>query len=154
MTDTTEGQENVAGVEGGGRSSRGPNPDPGGATDEGGLVPPYDDRTGGTETESQAARAESVERQLHGSPADAGEHAETTLDDDYTDSSTASTPGVRRGEEVGGGVADDESGRQHEGYEGPAQRPVGTSDPRDSTGVNPQENITGGPTQPAGDQGG
>jgi hypothetical protein len=47
-----------------------------------------------------------------------------------------------------------EEGREAEGTKGQSERPVGSSDPRDSTGVNPQETVTGGPTQPAGDQGG
>lgn len=36
---------------------------------------------------------------------------------------------------------------------GPADRPVGTSDAEDSTSIDPQE-PQGGPTMPAGDQGG
>jgi hypothetical protein len=47
-----------------------------------------------------------------------------------------------------------EAGREDLGTKGQSDRPVGTSDARDSTGVDPQETVTGGPTQPAGDQGG
>lgn len=93
-----------------------------------------------------------MERQLHGGPADAGERADTTLDDEYTETTPTSTPGVLRGEDAGG--ADAEAGREDVGYEGGADRPVGTSDERASTGVNPQETVTDSPTQPAGDQGG
>ena len=37
---------------------------------------------------------------------------------------------------------------------GPVDRPVDTSEGRDSTGVNVQDPATEGPTMPAGDQGG
>lgn len=130
----------------GGRSSRGPNPDPGGETEAGGLVPPYDDRTTSSgETESQDERAASVARQMEGTP-DAGENSELILDDDLVDESLASTPGVRRGEDVAD--KDNERGRGDKGThspessgddrpEGDVQRPVGTSDARDSTGIDP-----------------
>lgn len=37
---------------------------------------------------------------------------------------------------------------------GPADRPAGTSDPSDSTGVDPQEPQDDAPVLPSGDQGG
>jgi hypothetical protein len=51
MSDTTDdpGRDPEGGnrdVQPGGRASRGPNPQPGGEEEPGGLVPPYDDRTG------------------------------------------------------------------------------------------------------------
>jgi hypothetical protein len=52
------------------------------------------------------------------------------------------------------GATEDEAGREDLGTKGQSERPVGTSTSRDSTGVDPQETVTGGPTQPAGDQGG
>jgi hypothetical protein len=53
------------------------------------------------------------------------------------------------------GATEDEPGRESNiATKGESDRPVGTSEPRDSTGVDPQETVTGGPTQPAGDQGG
>jgi hypothetical protein len=59
----------------------------------------------------------------------------------------------RRGEDI---VEDEgkEPGRVDLGTKGASERPVGTSTARDSTGVDPQEPITGGPAQPTGDQGG
>src|SRR4051794_4797669 len=66
MADETEGRDPTAdkvSAQPGGRSSRGPNPDPGGKQEPGGLVPPYDDRTDGTET-SNEDRAEAARRQL------------------------------------------------------------------------------------------
>ena len=51
----------------GGRSSRGPNADPGGRIEPGGLIPPYEGRvTERGQDEAAAARAASVERQLAG----------------------------------------------------------------------------------------
>jgi hypothetical protein len=58
----------------------------------------------------------------------------------------------RSGEDVA--KQEDEAGREDLGTKGQSERPVGTSTARDSTGVDPQETVTGGPTQPAGDQGG
>jgi hypothetical protein len=59
---------------------------------------------------------------------------------------------TKSGEDVG--ATEDEAGREDLGTKGQSERPVGTSDARDSTGVDPQETVTGSPTQPAGDQGG
>jgi hypothetical protein len=53
------------------------------------------------------------------------------------------------------GATENEPGRESNvDTQGASDRPVGTSESRDSTGVDPQETVTGGPTQPAGDQGG
>jgi hypothetical protein len=49
------------------------------------------------------------------------------------------------------------TGSRDEGFppgQGPADRPVGTSDAGDSTSVDPQESQGDAPTMPAGDQGG
>ena len=60
MTNSDQQSDPEAGepdVQGGGRASRGPNPRPGGDEQPGGLVPPYDDRTGtdsGTDTGSDS----------------------------------------------------------------------------------------------------
>lgn len=59
---------------------------------------------------------------------------------------------TRSGEDVTD--SEQEEGREKTGEEGGAGRPTGTSDPRDSTGVNPQDTITDTPDQPSGDQGG
>lgn len=58
----------------------------------------------------------------------------------------------RRGEDVG--EDEQERGRADEGTTGASERPVGTSDARDSTGVDPQESSDESPTMPTGDQGG
>jgi hypothetical protein len=56
------------------------------------------------------------------------------------------TSTTRRGEDV---VEEDgEDGRHRTGTQGESQRPVGSSTPRDSTGINPQD--TSGPTMPVG----
>jgi hypothetical protein len=60
---------------------------------------------------------------------------------------------TRRGEEVSRQEGKD-AGRTDTGTQGESERPTGTSSARDSTGVNPQEPITGSPNMPAGDQGG
>jgi hypothetical protein len=69
--------------------------------------------------------------------------------------SAVEDPGLsttKSGEETG--ADEDEAGREDLGTKGESERPVGTSTARDSTGVDPKEPITGGPTQIAGDQGG
>lgn len=148
----------------GGRTSRGPNADPGGEVEPGGDIPPYDGRTDAGTSASSNERAESVERQLAdtktgrpgatSSPAD----EQPVRDDEVTDEVPDSPKGVgesinRRGEDV----ADDEgkeAGRDDAGTAGESQRPVGVSDERDSTAVDPQSSQDGAPTAPSGDQGG
>lgn len=165
MAEPTEGRDPESDLDGqpGGRSSRGPNPDPGGEEQPGGLVPPYDDRTSGTETASKQARAESVERQLgdvgpgaHGSTSSPADE-QPVSDEEVTSRTPESAKGVgvsttRRGEDM---VDDDgeEPGRHDEGTD-QAGRPVGTSDERDSSAVAPQDAQGDAPTLPAGDQGG
>ena len=134
-------------VQGGGRSSRGPNPDPGGKVEPGGLVPPYEGRTTGPDSPSSKERAESVKEQLAetktgrpgatASPAD----EQPAREDQVSDETPASPKGVghsetRRGEDI---VEDEgkEPGRHDAGTKGESERPVGTSDERDVTGINP-----------------
>jgi len=167
VADNTEGQTpDTAGknVEPGGRSSRGPNPSPGGEEEPGGLVPPYDDRTDSADTPSGEARAESVERMLADTKdANAGTtetppDEQTVSDAEVTEATPDSPKGVgesttRRGEDI----IDDEGkepGRHDAGTKGPTDRPVGVSDERDSTAVDPQDSQEGAPTTPSGDQGG
>ena len=83
----------------GGGTSRGPNPDPGGEEQPGGLVPPYDDRTTDADDSAQD-RAASVKRQLSNveagadrsdsSPAD----EQPVSDDEVTDQVPDSPKGV------------------------------------------------------------
>lgn len=129
----------------GGRSSRGPNPDPGGKVDPGVPLPPYDDRTGAG-TESNDARKESVERQLAetktgqpgatASPAD----EQPAQESDLSDEGVESPKGVgvshgARGEDIAERDGK-EAGRQDAGTKG-ADRPKGTSDNRDQTSTDP-----------------
>lgn len=168
MEESTEGRDpeggNAPAAQPGGRSSRGPNPSPGGEEQAGGLVPPYEDRASDDTTSSQDDRADSVKRQL--ADTKAGNIGATTSPadeqpvraDEVTDEVPESPKGVgesinRRGEDV---AEDDdkESGRRDTGTKGESQRPTGKSDERDSTAVDPQDSQEGSPTMPSGDQGG
>jgi len=132
------------------------------------TIPPYAGRTTGGEDETSEALRGTVERQMAetktgrpgatASPADespvraeevgggaagAGEQTATS-----TDASTplgVGTSTTRRGEDVVG--EDGEDGRHTTGTQGPTQRPVGESTPRDSTSIDPQG--SDGPTMPA-----
>jgi len=129
----------------GGRSSRGPNPDPGGEVEPGGPLPPYEGRTG-TGSDPNPASAETVERQLAetktgqpgstASPADEQPAQESELSDEGVESPKG--VGVSYGTR-GEDVADrdgKEAGRQDAGTKGP-DRPKGTSDNRDQTSTDP-----------------
>lgn len=95
-----------------GRSDRGPNADPGGDIEPGGLVPPYEDRTQGPgDSDSTQERAASVERQLaetasgvHGqtaSPADEQPADPAQVTDDAPEPALGVGESVnRRGEDV------------------------------------------------------
>jgi len=128
----------------GGSPSRGPNADPGGEVEPGGLVAPYDDRSKGGDPSGGGA---SVSRQMEStktandgataSPAD-----EQPVTDDQMTAGEPETPlGVgesisRRGEDM----SDDdgkEAGRHDMGTKGESGRPVGMSDERDQSGVDP-----------------
>lgn len=101
---------------------------------------------------SKSDRAAGVERMLDG---DEAPNPETPNEP----GAASSAPGAenvadqdtQRGEDVS---AEDgkEAGREDAGTQGATDRPVGTSNARDTTGVNPQEPITGTPAQ--GGQGG
>lgn len=167
MEESTEGRDPEGGnrsAQPGGSPSRGPNPDPGGENEAGGLVPPYEDRTSDESTPSKEDRAESVKRQLAdtktgpegatGSPAD----EQPVSADEVTDKVPESPMGVgpsssRSGEDIGDDDAK-EAGRQDVGTKGESERPVGKSDERDATSVDPQDSQDGSPTAPSGDQGG
>ncbi|MEW6154388.1 MAG: hypothetical protein AB1673_10435 [Actinomycetota bacterium] len=143
------------------------------------LIPPYDDRSRGTGS-SQSSRdlRETVERQLAetdgpgrpgatSSPADerpvgAGEVShgsrgagQATATDPYATSAQGVGQSMtRRGEDVKKQEGS-EPGRTDEGTKGQSQRPHGTSDERDSTGVDPRPKAD--PQMPntfTGDQGG
>jgi hypothetical protein len=150
-TDTEpDSQEKVRDVQPGGSASRGPNPDPGGEQTPGGLVPPYEGRsTGFGEGEIGEKLEASVERMYAGTEGGgAGKTAspaqESPVSPDEVSHETPDSPkGVgtssnRSGEDVA--AADGkEPGRDDAGVEHPSERPTGTSDARDVTGVNPQD---------------
>ncbi len=151
MADPKEGRDPTGGerdVQGGGRTSRGPNPDPGGEVEEGGLVPPYDGRnTGRGDGPASEERAASVERQLAdtksgkdgstSSPADEQPVRESDVTGDAPDSPKGVGASTSRSGEDMGDHEGKESGRQDAGTKGDAERPVGESDERDTTGVDP-----------------
>lgn len=166
MEESTEGRDPQGAnreAQTGGRTSRGPNADPGGDVEPGGLVPPYDGRTG-AETSSNDERGASIERQLSDNqPGQQGQTAtpadeQPVSEDQVTDEEPESPKGVgvsttRRGEDV----SDDEpeeAGRKEVGTRGESGRPVGVSEGRDSTSVDPQDSQEGAPNAPTGDQGG
>lgn len=107
-----------------------------------------------TEAESKDARAEGVRRMLSGEDAPKESVQPSGAE---TESGQMPPEGVgesitRRGEDVAK-RAGKESGRFDTGTDGtPAERPTGGSTARDTTGVDPQEPITGSP--PQGGQGG
>jgi hypothetical protein len=131
---------------------------PGGEQEPGGLVPPYE----GRQEEMKEGYERHIEKVFHGAdevPAGSGreiseEEREGVLP---TDTEARSPLGVgesmtRRGEDIG--KQEDEPGREDVGTKGPSDRPVGVSDERASTSVDPDETESGGPHMPAGDQGG
>ena len=136
----------------------GPRPQPGGEREVDAAVPPYE----GRQTEMKDGYEEHTEKAFHGAddvPPGPGREIsdEERLGVPATDTEAESPLGVgvsmtRRGENVQ--KQEDEPGREHAGTKGESDRPAGVSDTRSSTGVDDQETITGGPTMPAGDQGG
>jgi len=160
MTDSTEGRDPEGGarsVQPGGRTSQGPNPDPGGEEEPGGLVPPYEGRTSAETSNDESAA--SVGRQLAdtktgppgatASPADEQPVSEDQVTDEVPESPLGVGESInRRGEDVAD--AEGEAGRDDAGTKGESQRPVGTSDGRDSSSVDPQDSQDGAPNTPSG----
>jgi hypothetical protein len=131
---------------------------PAGEQDPGGLVPPYE----GRQTEMKDTYEEHTEKVFHGADEVEPGPGRQISDEERegvppTDTEAESPLGVgvsmtRRGEDVD--KQEDEPGREDTGTKGPSDRPVGVSDERASTSVDPNETESGGPTMPAGDQGG
>jgi hypothetical protein len=129
-----------------------------GEQEPGGQVPPYE----GRQTEMREGYEEHVEKVFHGADeVEPGPGREISDEEREgvgpTDTEAESALGVgermtRRGEDVA--RQEDEPGREDAGTRGPSDRPVGVSDERASTSVDPDERASGGPTLPAGDQGG
>ena len=131
---------------------------PAGEQEPGGLVPPYE----GRQTEMKDGYEEHTEKVFHGAddvPPGPGrvisDEERSGVPPTDTEAETPLGVGVsmtRRGEDVD--KQEDEPGREDTGTKGPSDRPVGVSDERASTSVDPDETESGGPTMPAGDQGG
>lgn len=110
---------------------------------------PGRDPEGGDDSPSKEARRESVERQLADTSSGSSNATASPADeqpvspDEVTDEEPESPKGVgvsrsNRGEDV----ADEEGkepGRHDAGTQGESQRPVGTSDERDATTIDPQQ---------------
>jgi hypothetical protein len=145
-------------AQGGGRSDRGPNADPGGEVVPGGLVPPYEGRSGERGgSESSEALTESVESQLsetvtgaHGSTASPA--VESPVEPSEVSHEVPESPlGVgesmtRRGEDVAEQEGK-EAGRDEYGTEHESGRPAGGSDSRDASGAAPNQGVTDSPPQ-------
>jgi hypothetical protein len=124
----------------------------------GGLAPPYE----GRQTEMKDTYEEHTEKVFHGAdevePGPGRQISEEEREGvPSTDTEAQSPLGVgvsmtRRGEDVD--KQEDEPGRDDTGTRSPSDRPAGVSDERASTSVDPNEPESGGPTIPAGDQGG
>lgn len=123
-----------------------------GEQEPGGLVPPYE----GRQEEMKEGYEEHVEKVFHGADdVEPGPGREISDEEREgvgpTDMEATSALGVgesisRRGEDVG--KQEDEEGRDDAGTQGPSERPVGTSDERDSTSIDPSDTESGGPTMP------
>jgi len=136
----------------------GPRPGAGGEQEPGGLVPPYE----GRQTEMKDGYEEHVEKVFHGADDVEPGPGRVISDEERegvppTDTEATSALGVgesinRHGEDVA--RQEDEEGREDTGTKGLSDRPADTSDERASTSVELNETESGGPTMPAGDQGG
>jgi hypothetical protein len=123
-----------------------------------GEVPPYEGRR--TEaSEDQAEQMDKVFNRVDEVPPGPGREISDEEREGVGPTDTeATTPlGVggsinRRGEDVA--RQEGEEGREDTGTQGASDRPVGVSDERASTSVDPDNTVSGGPTLPAGDQGG
>jgi hypothetical protein len=123
-----------------------------------GEVPPYEGRR--TEaSEDQAEQMDKVFNRVDEVPPGPGREISDEEREGVgpTDTEATSALGVgeslsRRGEDVD--KQEDEEGRDDAGTQGASDRPVGVSDERASTSVDPDNTVSGGPTLPAGDQGG
>jgi hypothetical protein len=123
-------------------------------SDDHGWAP--DVGTGGSERAKEAN-----EKAFEGPQGPVGEGREVSDEEREgvgpTDTTAATPLGVgesttKRAEEYG---AEGEEGRRTLGTKGESERPYGTSDPENATGVDPQDPIDDdSPTMPPGDQGG
>jgi hypothetical protein len=151
-------------------------PDAAGESEPGGLIPPYEGRTKSTDDHGVTDDLRNtVERQMQdsdpgnvgatASPGDerpvrpgevsrgaSGAGTQTATDPTATTPLGVGTSTTRRGEQVKGDEGT-EPGKEDLGVKGQSQRPYGKSDQRASTGVDPQDQVSGEDTF-AGDMGG
>jgi hypothetical protein len=142
----------------GGSADLGPGPRPGGEQEPQGMVPPYE----GRQAEAKEGLGEQMDKgfnRVDEVPPGPGREVsdEERRGVPPTDTEAASPLGVgesinRRGEDVA--RKEGEPGRERTGAKGPSDRPVGVSDERDASAVEPDQTASGGPHLPAGDQGG
>jgi hypothetical protein len=116
---------------------KGPNPNPGGDIDMGdSLIPPYDDRsTESSNSRDMEAMAHSrdVTHEQGAAPGRATSDRDTQSASDFPPKGVGDSSS-RRGEDI----RDDEgqeAGRHDEGTKGKSDRPEGSSDDRDRTGI-------------------
>ena len=117
-------------------------------------VPPYEGRRTAA-TEDQAEQMDKVFNRVDEVPSGPGREISDEEREGVgpTDMDATSALGVgesinRHGEDVA--KQEDEEGREDTGTQGASDRPVGVSDERDSTSVDPAETVSGGSTLPAG----
>ena len=120
---------------------------PAGEQEPGGLVPPYE----GRQTEAKEGHDEHMDKifnRVDEAPPGPGREISDEEREGVgpTDMEATSALGVgesisRRGEDVG--KQEDEAGREDTGTKGPSDRPVGESDTRGSTSVDPSETESG-----------
>jgi hypothetical protein len=117
---------------------KGPNPNPGGEIDTGdSVLPPYEDRS--TETTNSRdmeamAHSRDVTREQGAAPGRATSDRDTQSPADDLPPAGVGESSGRRGEDMVDGDGK-EAGRQDEGTKGKSDRPEGSSDDRDRTGV-------------------
>ena len=133
-------------------------PSQGGEQEPQGLVPPYE----GRQTEASEGLDEQMDKvfdRVDEVPPGPGREVSDEEREGVpaTDTEARSPLGVgesinRRGEDVA--RHEDEAGREHTGNKGASDRPVGVSDERDASAVDPDQARSGGPHLSPGDQGG
>jgi hypothetical protein len=129
-----------------------------GEQEPGGLVPPYE----GRQEEMKEGYEEHTETVFHGAddvPPGPGREISDEEREGVGPTDTEATSPLGVGESINRRAEDiareeGEEGREDTGDKGPSDRPAGTSDERASTSVDPDDTVSGGPTLPAGDQGG
>jgi hypothetical protein len=129
-----------------------------GEQEPGGLVPPYE----GRRTETSEDHDEQMDRvfdRVDEVPPGPGRVISDEEREGVPPTDTDATSPLGVGESINRGGEDvarqeDEEGREDTGTQGESDRPVGVSDERAPTSVDPDDTVSGGPTLPAGDQGG